>query len=330
MKKTIISAIAAIIVSVVQSWGQEPVIKPSGTYMFARRDTCDLFLDVYNPAKGSETTIDGKEKPSIMFLFGGGFMGGSRSESYLLPYYKAMTENGFRVIAIDYRLGLKGMDKGIGLGFPKKLREAISAATEDLFSATIWLIEHGREYGIDPDNVVLCGSSAGAITVLHAEWELCNRTYRAQVIPSFFKYAGVMSFSGAIFSNVGDIKYDKEPCPHLLMHGTEDRLVNYKQLWFFNLRFAGTDVITKSFKKGGYSYNTIRFDGYGHEIAGSMAATVPVQIEFIQENVMKQNRRIVDATVFYPEIQVIGMGKNGPGSLYNKKGGRKEIEKTEE
>ena len=39
----------------------EPVISPDGTYLFEKRDTCDLFLDVYNPAKGSETTFNGAE-----------------------------------------------------------------------------------------------------------------------------------------------------------------------------------------------------------------------------------------------------------------------------
>ncbi|MCQ2173718.1 MAG: carboxylesterase family protein [Bacteroidales bacterium] len=319
MKRIIISVIAAAFACALQCWGQEPVILPSSTHLYAHRDTCDLFLDIYEPAEGSQTSIDGKQKPSILFVFGGGFMGGSRSEGYVLPYYKAMTENGFRIIAIDYRLGLKGLKSGLDLSFPGKLDRAIAAATEDLYSATIWLIEQGREHGIDPDNIVLCGSSAGAITVLHAEWELCNRSERAQVIPSFFNFAGVMSFSGAIFSHVGDIKYEKEPCPHLLLHGTVDRLVDYRQIWFFNHRFAGTDVLTKSLKKGGYNYNTIRFDGYGHEIAGSMAKTVPLQIEFITGNIMNGNRNIVDATVSSPDIEPIGMGKNGPGSLYHRK-----------
>ena len=43
----------------------EKAILPDGTYMFAQRDTCDLFLDVYDPAEGSETSVGGKEKPGI-------------------------------------------------------------------------------------------------------------------------------------------------------------------------------------------------------------------------------------------------------------------------
>lgn len=45
-------------------------ISPDGTYMFAQRDTCDLYLDVYDPAPGSVTTLDGKTKPTVLFMFG--------------------------------------------------------------------------------------------------------------------------------------------------------------------------------------------------------------------------------------------------------------------
>ena len=50
---------------------EEKAIQPSGTYLYAQRDTCDLFMDVYNPAPGSITAIDGVQKHSIIFIFGG-------------------------------------------------------------------------------------------------------------------------------------------------------------------------------------------------------------------------------------------------------------------
>ena len=51
-------------------------LSPAGTYLYAQRDTCDLFMDIYYPSAGSETHIDGKEKPTVIFMFGGGFIGG--------------------------------------------------------------------------------------------------------------------------------------------------------------------------------------------------------------------------------------------------------------
>lgn len=65
---------------------QEPVsITPDGTYMFAQRDTCDLFLDVYEPAPGSMTSFEGKEKPTILFMFGGGFTQESATAKNIFP-----------------------------------------------------------------------------------------------------------------------------------------------------------------------------------------------------------------------------------------------------
>ena len=68
-------------------------MEPDGTYMFTQRDTCDLYLDIYGPAPGSETMYNGKRKPTILFVFGGGFISGSRAESYNLPWYRELTEN---------------------------------------------------------------------------------------------------------------------------------------------------------------------------------------------------------------------------------------------
>ena len=78
---------------------QSGSITPDGTYMYERRDTCDLFLDVYNPAKGSETTFNGIEKPTIVFMFGGGFVSGTRDDSGYHQWFRTMTANGYRVIS---------------------------------------------------------------------------------------------------------------------------------------------------------------------------------------------------------------------------------------
>ena len=62
----------------------QEMITPDHTYMFAQRDTCELYMDIYEPAKDSQTTFEGKAKPTVMFMFGGGFIDGSRDdEDYL-------------------------------------------------------------------------------------------------------------------------------------------------------------------------------------------------------------------------------------------------------
>lgn len=280
--------------------GKTDIYNPDGTYKFAERDTCDLFLDVYNPT-GPGVDALGNRKPTIIFVFGGGFIAGQRNDPYYSKWFRAMNENGYRVVSIDYRLGLKGAGK-VGIGQVNELEHAIDIAVEDLFSATVFLIDNAESLGIDPDNLVISGSSAGAITVLQADYELSNRTAICSVLPEGFRYAGVMSFAGAIFSRKGAIDYNGGASPTLLMHGTEDRLVPYGQIRFFNLGFFGSDKIAGRLHKYGCSYNILRFTGHGHEVSGSMYETVDYQRAFIEENIMKGIPRIIDATITDPAI----------------------------
>ena len=302
MKKTILAAIIALMPMAAGADNNEiPCIEPDGTYMFARRDTCDLYMDIYYPEDGSETIYNGQRKPAILFVFGGGFIGGSRDEPYNLPWYKALTENGYTVIAIDYRLGLKGAES-VGIGQVDVLDKAIHMAVEDLFSATAFIAENADALNVAPDKLVLCGSSAGAITILQAEYELCNRTHYAAELPEGFRYAGLMSFAGGILSRQGKLKFGREAPPIMLLHGTEDKLVNYKQVAFFNLGFYGSHRIAERLEKSGSVYCIFRYPGHGHEIASIMGQTVPMQDAFIKENVIDGKRTVIDATVNSPGI----------------------------
>ena len=291
-------------------------ISPDGTYLFAKRDTCDLFLDIYNPARGSQTKFAGKEKPTVIFMFGGGFIMGTRDDESYHKWFRQFTENGYRVVSIDYRLGLKGSSK-VGIAQVNVLDKAIHMAVEDLFSATEFIIDNAKELGIDPDNMVISGSSAGAITVMQAEYELANRTSWAAALPEGFNYAGVMSFSGAILSREGKVDYKTSPCPTLMLHGTADELVPYKQIAVLNLGFFGGGKLVERFKKYDLNYNMYHFIDYGHEIAGSMSTTLDLQIKFLENNVMQGKKRIIEAWISDPDVYK-GTGPQSRKELYGK------------
>ncbi len=315
IKKLII--IAAIIMAGIGNevmFAQEPEIKPNGTYLFVQRDTCDLFMDVYDPAEGSETSAFGIGKPTIIFMFGGGFIQGTRDDADYLKWFRMMTENGYRIISIDYRLGLKGSDK-VGVAQVNVLDKAIHLAVEDLFSATTFIIDNAEQLGVDPGNIVISGSSAGAISVMQAEYEIANRTEWASVLPAGFNYAGVMSFSGAILSREGKVDFKDDPCPTLMLHGTSDKLVPYEQIKVFNLGFFGGGKLVERFKKYGLSYNMYHFIDYGHEIAVSMDTTVDLQIRFLETNVMQKKQRIVEAWLSDPDVYK-GSGPQSRKELY--------------
>ena len=317
MKRLIFSIMTLITAAGLVAEAAEPTITPDGTYIFEKRDTCDLFLDIYNPAEGSQTSIDGNEKPTILFMFGGGFIRGTRNDESYLPWFKAMTEDGYRIISIDYRLGLKGSDK-VGVAQVGALDKAIHMGVEDLYSATNFLNENAAELGINPSNIVIAGSSAGAIIAMQAEYEICNGTSWTSVLPEGFRYAGVMSFSGAILSREGKVDYRlHSPAPTLMMHGTSDELVPYDQIAILHLGFFGGGKLVDRFQKFGYNYNMYHFIDYGHEIAESMSTTMDLQKRFLETNVMKGKKRIVEAWISDPDVYK-GSGPQSRKELYGK------------
>ena len=287
---------------------------PTETYLFAKRDTCDLFLDVYNPARNSQTYFEGKEKPTIIFMFGGGFIRGERNNESYNKWFRQLTENGYRVVSIDYRLGLKGSTK-VGVAQVNVLDKAIHMAVEDLFSATNFIIENAAELKINPENIVISGSSAGAIAVMQAEYEIANRTSWSSVLPEGFNYAGVMSFSGAILSREGKVDYKTTPCPTLMLHGTADELVPYEQIAVLSLGFFGGGKLVKRFEKYDLNYNMYHFIDYGHEIAGSMDTTTDLQFRFIETNIMQGKKRVVNAWISDPDVYK-GTGPQSRKELY--------------
>lgn len=298
-RKTFITILAIIFMAA--NAAAQDFLSPAGTYLYAQRDTCDLFMDIYYPSAGSETHIDGKKKPTIIFMFGSGFITGERDNESYNKWFRQLTDNGYGVISIDYRLGLKGSNK-VGVAQANLLDKAIHMAVEDLFSATNFIIDNAEELKINPKNLVISGSSAGAISVIQAEYEIANQTKWAKSLPTDFNYAGVMSFAGAIFSREGKVDFKTRPCPVMMLHGTADAIVPYTQIAVLNLGFFGGGKLVDRFKKYDLNYNMYHFIDYGHEIAGSMDTTLDLQIKFLENNVMQGKKRIVESWISDPDV----------------------------
>ena len=289
---------------------------PDTTLLFARRDTCDLKLDFYAAAPGAGPCADTARKPVIIHIFDGAFVMGQRNQPDDRIWYRQLADAGYHVAAIDYRLGMKGADVKANFSALKVLMNAIQIAVDDLFSATNYLIDNASEFGIDPDRIIVSGSSAGAMTAMQAEWEICNAMQPAKVLPSWFNYAGVMSFAGAVFSLEGRIRFPQKPCPVLLFHGTADRIVPYKKITLFGIQFAGSDALAKKLGDAGSNYQIYRFHGIGHEVAASMRRNVPEELRFLEENVIKGLHRKVDALVEDAGLPDFGWSKMTARDLY--------------
>ena len=138
----------------------------------------------------------------------------------------------------------------------------------------------------------------------------------AKILPDDFNYAGVMSFAGAIFDNHNPLRFAKEPCPLLLLHGTEDKLVPYKKIAVFNLCFGGTDAVIKALKKAGWKYTAYRYAYRGHEVSTYQEYCLDKEIEFMESKVMRKSDISGDILINDPSSPSPAWGRTKPSALY--------------
>lgn len=283
------------------------IVLPKTTWCFAHRDTCDLFLDIYRPAEDAAVMLDGKPKPTILFVFGGGFISGRRDDPSHNRWFKILTDNGYGVVSVDYRLGLKGVDMRFDLFHliesARYTKRAVDIGVEDVFTAIAFLAAHRDELGIDTDNLVISGSSAGAMISLSCALETCSPTERTALLPEGFAFRGVMSFAGAIMSDSGTPVYGVAPPPQLLFHGIEDKIVNYDKMGFGRWGMYGSKfLVDKVFAPNGYAYSVYRYVGHTHDMAANFVPTWDLQKRFLEHCVIGGEAVVIDATVDDPAM----------------------------
>ena len=174
-------------------------------------------LDVYAPVRANKGPL-----PVIIFIYGGSWANGMR-EGYGFAA-RALAAGGFITIVPDYRLVPEVYFPGF---------------VEDCAAAVRWARAHAKDYGGDPDRIVLVGHSAGAYNaaMLALDPEFLGGDRAA--IKGFAGLAGPYDFlplDGAISTTTfgrwprpeetQPIHYaDASAPPMLLLHGQEDDTV---------------------------------------------------------------------------------------------------------
>lgn len=265
------------------------------TYAIKGRDT--LWMHHYKAA-GTANGI------SVLFVHGGSFTGGEPKNQR--PMADGLTKMGYNVFVIKYRLYLKGKDFGCGMATPEKLK-AIQTAVDDAMDATLYVVKNATALGVDTSKLFIAGSSAGAETVLNLVYNpFINKKDPRFDFFSKFRYAGVLSFSGALL-DMNSISPGTW-IPTFLMHGTKDQLVPFGTAahrfcratdpgW---MMFFGSHTV--------YEYALINkqplilytFPGAGHEVSNFMFRRFAEMDSFMQTVVQKKKLKAREVIIQLP------------------------------
>lgn len=264
------------------------------TYPFVQRDST-LYLDVHRPATPRQ------DRACVVSLFGGGFVSGSRDDGLQREIAPLLTEHGFTVVCIDYRLGLKdsamvAQNSGL-LHMQDLFQYCIDIAVEDCAAACAWVVAHADQLGIDPARIILTGSSAGAITVLMTDFCRANAMPQAAALPKHWMPAAVVPYAGALLCRRGELAYNTPPAPTMLLHGMKDKVVAYKKMApIISRNLYGSHRVAKVMTKQSIPHWIIRFPGIGHEVATWLPGSVNLFCAFVDQAL---NGRIttLDATM---------------------------------
>lgn len=179
----------------------------------------DLYMDVYSPP-GSDSVTN---RPFAIWMHPGG---GSRTSSDAISWcQKKFAARGYVCASIDFR-----GTGGTFTAYNQKL------AISDVHAAIRYFRSHVTTFGIDPNRVVLMGSSAGALTAVQAavtgndtsdtffDDPKVNTANAGQ--PSWSCVSSTLS--GAINSQIMSFVDSKDP-PNFAYHGELDTTILYSQ-----------------------------------------------------------------------------------------------------
>jgi acetyl esterase/lipase len=204
--------------------------------------------------------------PLIVWIHGGGWMGGSKNNCPPLPW----TRKGYVVASIDYRLSQDAK-------FPAQI--------EDCKAAVRWLRVHANEYGIDEERIVAWGGSAGGhlASLLGTagevpEWEkgVPSVSSRVQAVIDWYGRADLTRVAtdpawanspsalllGGCGKKFAELAKEASPIlhvsnddpPFLIMHGTMDTVVPFRQ----SQAFEG------ALEEAGVESHLVTLEGAGH------------------------------------------------------------------
>ena len=247
-------------------------------YEYAHRNGKELLMDVYLPVTPRP------DSACVLYAFGGGFVNGSRTDTGVRLYCQALAARGFTAVAIDYRLHLREIDTDTIrlLNMQGIFRDAINIAAADVSAAVDYIYRHADEWGVSRDAIILCGGSAGAISVLQTDYCRANGLKPAAELPPDWAPAAVVAYAGAVYADGGRPSYATPPAPTFFLHGKQDRIVHYRKFPpVLPSGIYGPKRLSRIFSRHDYPFWFFRYDDVGHEVASLHLYTLPEFLAFV-------------------------------------------------
>ena len=178
-------------------------------------------LDIYQPAGDSV-----KMRPLIIWIHGGGFKFGNKHNRGIPVWARSFARRGYVCAAINYRLS-----KMKPLRNYPDLVGACYDAVGDLQTAVSFMKKNYLLYGIDTNQVILGGNSAGAITSLQAVYSSGAMLAKQAPLPDSvhpasainpMQISAVINFWGAVFDTAW---LANTHVPIVSVHGGKDKIV---------------------------------------------------------------------------------------------------------
>ena len=201
----------------------------------------DLDMDIYEPVGDTLTN-----RPVIIFAHTGSFFSGHNELEDVVDLSISAAKRGYVAISINYRLGLNIISTYSG-------ERAVYRAVQDGGAAIRYLREFPEEFGINPNQIFMWGTSAGAIVALHLSYldndDRPESSYGGGGDPDLGcpicegndyvhdpKPNAIVSCWGA----VGDLDWidADDTVPAIMFHGTLDPIVPFNSGFPFTLDLA--------------------------------------------------------------------------------------------
>lgn len=114
-------------------------------------------LNIWTPG------LDGKKRPVMVWLHGGGFFAGSAIEHIAYEGENMCKEGQVVVVSVNHRLNVLGYCDLSDFG--EEYANSGNAGTDDLVAALKWIHDNIERFGGDPENVIIFGQSGGGAKV---------------------------------------------------------------------------------------------------------------------------------------------------------------------